>query len=496
MPRPLIQSTPSITDLKEWVNSKEKVGFINKQNHLREGLLLSYKPIDENDYLITLMDEDYKAILIPEWRLSEIISYRPQKIPSIFVGEHDCIAEKIGLQSEGKTLWVNQTLLSERLHFFRNMFRSGMKESNQKIIDVSPLFKFEEIELLLLAIDQWDDEFFENLSLPQTRLLLKLSDIICDAELENKARIKFEECVTKPFFEAVRNRNYRKIYDLLQEKADINKQFGKFTRYNAVTGFEPYSASDTPLIFAIRMGYLVLTQFLLENNADPNFSCEQFAPPNPEDQSITTGISIVAAQSNYGILKFLQKSADTNIQPLPLTEALLKGDPRFVELLLKNGANPNLIDEFTGMDLMETYLHILKGAHTVELLLENRANPYLIDEFTGFGSNLTSTYFHVLKGTNKLEADFNMLKLLLVHGYSKSFEEVMQRIQFLPNKVTNDIRDLFTKHQKTLSKPHGNSPVSLALSTHTLFPNSSKEKTSSTDTYCGFKPGFLIGKPI
>lgn len=198
--------------------------------------------------------------------LRDIATYLAiSKIDTIFCD--DTCPEKITLQAENKYFWVNKTLLSERLDYFKAIFRSGMRESNEENIDLSLTFSADELAVLLFQVNSGD---YLSLTIEQARVLVSAASKIAALEIVDNAQIKIDELrqlISKEFLLAIRARDYAKCTEMLKKGANINEKFGQYSQdlHDACSFCGP---NDTPYSHAIKKEDIQLIQFLLKNGVD------------------------------------------------------------------------------------------------------------------------------------------------------------------------------------------------------------------------------------
>ena len=302
MPKSIvIKGKPSNPQLKEWFQNGEEVSFIDKKGASYHGKIQDYKPIGDD---AVIWVENSRIGLY----LRDIVTYFTiSKIEPVFVDADSTSPEKVSLKAGDKTFWVNKTILSERVEYFNAMFRSGMYESFAENIDLSLTFSAEELDVLLFVVNS---DAYRRLTFEQAQILVEAADKVAASEIADKAKMRIDECmeaIDKEFLNAVRGKNYEKMSELLSQGANINRKFDKF----ALVDKDAYvhdCPNDTPLTLAVRTGDHRLTEYLLENEADPN----------------------VYYKGNT-----------------PLMEASFEHDVKLVKLLLEHGADPNSKDGFT-----------------------------------------------------------------------------------------------------------------------------------------------------
>ena len=140
--------------------------------------------------------------------------------------------------------------------------------------------------------------------------------------------------------EAIHNNDKGKLRDMMDEGWDINSS-GKF--------------GMTYLLYAIWSHNYKMTEFLLENGADPNL-VSNFWETTPDDVKPRLPLEI-SCYDDYKIkfMKLLIRyGADVNDDraPLPIFSAALNDDRKKIEYLLEHGADINKFDK--GMETVIT----------------------------------------------------------------------------------------------------------------------------------------------
>jgi len=88
----------------------------------------------------------------------------------------------------------------------------------------------------------------------------------------------------------------------------------------------------TPLCWAARLGYIYIIEFLIDHGAKPNFASGTDSLPL---------IDAIVWEKLDAAKVLVKKGADVN-RKFALHTAARKEDPRYVQLLLDNGADPRL----------------------------------------------------------------------------------------------------------------------------------------------------------
>ena len=132
-----------------------------------------------------------------------------------------------------------------------------------------------------------------------------------------------------PIIEAIHNNDKEKLREMMKQGWDVNST-GKF--------------GMSYLLYAVWENNYKMTEFLLENGADPNFVSNLWEV-TPEDavQSLPLEISCYDDYSIKFMKLLIKYGADVNDDraPLPIFSAALNNDKKKVEYLLEHGADIN-----------------------------------------------------------------------------------------------------------------------------------------------------------
>jgi len=293
-----VNSKPSQVELKYWYDNGTVVSFTQEDGRIHHGKITSYQPMG-TDTLIWVEGSNSAVYL----RDIKTYSFTPKE--SIFIDAKSDSAEKVGLVVGDKTFWVDKTILSDRVDYFKAMFfRTHMKEAEEKRADLSDLLSPQEAEIFFSRVDA---DHCYDLTLKQAQIFLEAATKLSAVEWAEKAQARIDE-FTADFFWAVRNKDYKKMSDLFNQGADINSKFDKFA-INKMDGFVNDCPNDTPLTFAVRSEDFALTEYLLRNRANTEVYYKQYTP---------------------------------------LMEASSGHRPALVKLLLEKGANPNTSSDMSG----------------------------------------------------------------------------------------------------------------------------------------------------
>ena len=147
----------------------------------------------------------------------------------------------------------------------------------------------------------------------------------------------FSATKTKELVAAIYKNDRKKVKTLLQSNADPNAIYQGSKKYSPTKPMD----GQTPLLWAIGLGYEGIVTELIQNGADVNAT-------GGRKQNKTTPLSAAASGFTLGLAKKLIKlGADIDLQigstkNSALHHAVDSGDEFHVENLLKLGANPSL----------------------------------------------------------------------------------------------------------------------------------------------------------
>ena len=156
------------------------------------------------------------------------------------------------------------------------------------------------------------------------------------------------------------------------------------------------SENNDPLIEGVRSGNKKTVKLLLSAGCDPNVLLEHESP-----------LALSITQRTYSITQLLLKvGADPNISPspfpfYPIHIAAFSSDRGSMKLLLENGADPNLPDNFGHTALMKAVQK--KDIALCRLLLDHGANPHTVN------ANRVPIVVFVRKYNENFDYAYNML---------------------------------------------------------------------------------------
>ena len=188
------------------------------------------------------------------------------------------------------------------------------------------------------------------------------------------------------------------------------------TRSDAIAGVIPYldvnSSGDaehnTPLLSAVNLGWVTIVQLLLDCGADPDLESPGYAPLlfallYQQDDIVEL---LLRHGANINLVRTYEDGATT-----PLAVALHRSSTKCVSILLERGADPNLVSPdglplLLALDIGDT--RDTEDCEWAELLLQHGADP-----------NITSIYNGVTQTPLAMaisQRSTRCVKMLLEHG--------------------------------------------------------------------------------
>ncbi|MFH4980009.1 hypothetical protein AB6A40_006718 [Gnathostoma spinigerum] len=235
----------------------------------------------------------------------------------------------------------------------------------------------------------------------------------------------------EPLRLALKNGHYECARLLLSSGVDVNKRYGdgheislidiedtQSLRLLLAYGADPniYDHNgQTPLMRAcLRGGRGILpASILIDAGADIN----ALAMPR---QDLRTPLHYAVLSGSVALLRFLiDRGAYVNLpieydRPSALDLAVLKDDPELITVLLKAGANPDIIHTYIGSTLHLAAILALRNQYEImELLIRHGADVNLSYTFPG-GGYLLSPFAEYVRSRNRV--DVRIIYLLLSYG--------------------------------------------------------------------------------